>query len=192
MRLTRIALMLLTFTAAASAQVAEFSFSGGVNSVSNGRIGTNPDINMEGGFRFGFRVTLNNWRFFGHEFGYAYNRMKWEIANGGGEQGTAGHQGLYHFLAYATPEGARVRPFASGGAHFTNYIWPGYSVQQGGGNTKFGLNYGGGIKARVSGMWLIRADVRQYWNGKPFGDYLNGPGGSLRQNEISLGFGIGL
>src|SRR5947209_460170 len=29
---------------------------------------------MKDGFRVGFRMTINSWRFMGHEFGYAYSR----------------------------------------------------------------------------------------------------------------------
>jgi hypothetical protein len=37
---------------------------------------------------------------------------------------------------------------------------------------------------------MIRLDGRQYLSGKPFG--FTGSSGALRQNELSVGFGIGL
>jgi opacity protein-like surface antigen len=187
MRLSRVAMVLFALAAPSFAQVAEFSFSGGVNNISGSDVGSG--YSLEGGTRFGFRVTLNNWKYFGHEFGYAYNRMHLKL--GGVDQGgMAGHTGLYHFLVYALPEGSRVRPFAAGGVHFTNYVPPGASAQYGQGFTKFGVNYGGGIKFRVTTNWMIRADVHQYLQGKPFD--LPGVSGKLKQNEITVGFAFAL
>jgi opacity protein-like surface antigen len=97
------------------------------------------------------------------------------------------HQGGYNILAYALPEGSPVRPFVTGGAHFNNYVPPGASVSSGGGSTKFGINYGGGVKVRVSPMFLIRADVRQYNTPKP-DFFIDEPSGWLRQTEVSAGF----
>ena len=78
------------------------------------------------------------------------------------------HQGFYNMLVYATPEGSRFRPFATGGGHFSNFVPP-CSAQYGQGSNKFGVNYGGGLKVRVSDKFLVRADYRQYLTGKPFG-----------------------
>ena len=98
------------------------------------------------------------------------------------------HQGFYNFLLYATKEGSRVRPFGTGGVHFSNFVPPGSSAGQGGGNTKFGVNYGAGIKVRLTSMFGLRFDFRQYATGKPFG--LPQANGWLRQNEISASFGL--
>lgn len=182
---------------ALSAQVAEFSVSGGVSKLSDNDIGSlstsgaSSDLELGDGFRLGFRLTLNNWRLFGHEIGYAYNRTKLRLTTPPVEEaGTAIHQGIYNFLVYATPEGTMVRPFVAGGGHFSNYQWPGQSVTQGGGSTKFGFNYGGGVKVRLGPLYMMRLDFRQYVQGKPFD--LPQQSGLLRQNEISVGFGIGL
>ncbi|MEZ5352656.1 MAG: outer membrane beta-barrel protein [Bryobacteraceae bacterium] len=175
----------------ASAQVFEVGPHGGVSRLSGRDIGTFTvggvdRVTLEDGFRFGFRMTLNNWTFFGHEMGYAYNRTTLRVNSDPVEEaGTAIHQGIYNFLAYATPEGSRVRPFAAGGAHFSNFIFPGGSVTQGSGSNKLGINYGGGIKVRVAEQWLIRMDVRQYLTGKPFD--LPNQSGKIKQLEISLG-----
>lgn len=134
-------------------------------------------------------MTINQWAHFGHEVGYGYNRTTWELASGT-SAGSAIHQGFYNFLAYATPEGSRVRPFAAAGPHFSNYIFPGLSVTQGGGSNKVGVNYGGGIKVRVSPKYLIRLDVRQYLQGKPY-DF-PGQSGRLTLLEVSAGFSIHL
>jgi opacity protein-like surface antigen len=177
-------------------QVAEFWVGGGESVMTNGAIGsTDPagqpnDVQLTDGFRINFRLTLNTGTIFGHEVGYAYNRTQLKFAdqNPPVEQGMAAHQGFYDFLLYATKEGSRIRPFAAGGVQFTNFVPPGSSASQGGGQTKFGINYGFGIKARVSSRFAIRADFRQYNMGKPFDLPL--ASGRLKQNEISAGFGF--
>ena len=179
-------LLLAAFSFAAHGQVAEFSVSGGVSKLQNKELVSG--LSLDDGWRLAFRIGLNSWNFFGQEFGYAYNRTK--LVSGGEEAGMAIHQGFYNLLAYATPEGTRIRPFVTAGGHFSNFVPPGASATQGQGSTKFGVNYGGGIKARVSEKFQVRADFRQYVTGKPFGDSLPGLSGSLRQNEISVGFGF--
>lgn len=190
---------LLCFAAVAPAQVAEFGMFGGANRHSNNNIGsitstdvsgntTTSPVSLDSGWKFGFRITLNTGRFMGHEFGYGYNRTQLDI--GGQQQGMAIHQGFYDFLIYGMPEGRRVRPFAAGGVHFNNYVPPGSSAASGGGSTKFGFNYGGGVKVRVTNMFLIRFDLRQYRTGKPFD--LPGSSGLLNQTEISAGFSLAL
>jgi len=184
------ALALLT-GGAAFGQVAEFTAHGGVSRLANTELGSatqgTSGYTLDSGWRMGFRITLNNWKNFGHEFGYAYNRTHLKLSNQD-QGGMAIHQGFYDFLAYATPEGSRVRPFAAGGIHFNNYTPPGSSASYGQGSTKFGINYGGGIKARVSEKFEVRVDYRQYANGKPFG--ITGNSGWTKMNEISVGFGF--
>lgn len=189
--LNRIALSipLFAFMAAgtvAHAQVAEIGAYGGLHRISGKDLGSG--YRLDDGWLFGFRLCLNSYRFMGHEFGYGYNRTQWSIADSpGSEQGSAIHRGFYNFLLYPVPEGSPVRPFGTGGVHFNNYIFPGYSVSQGGGSTKFGFNYGGGVKVKVTSMWGIRFDVRQYWNGKPFNNFLLGTG-KTKLLELSAGF----
>ena len=181
----------------AFAQVAEFGVTGGASLLRNNSLvpvelgdGTSADTKLADGFRLGFRITLNTYRFFGHEVGYAYNRTQLKIENVE-DFGMAIHQGFYNFLAYALPEGAPVRPFATAGAHFANFVPPGASATSGGGDTNFGLNYGGGIKARLGPKFIIRFDVRQYHTPKP-DFFVQAPTGWLRQTEVSAGFGIGI
>jgi hypothetical protein len=140
---------------------------------------------MKSGFRIALRMTLNSWRFMGHEFGYAYSRTSLDtppatIATGG--IGLPGqpvstttlpaqnisiptHQGFYDFLVYAVPEGKIIRPFACGGVQFTAFSQPG---DYGNHETKYGINYGGGLKVKVKENWGFRLDARQYNMGKPF------------------------
>jgi opacity protein-like surface antigen len=187
-------LLLAAVSLTANAQVAEFNVSGGVSNLSNNEIGSVPSqqggnftYSLDDGWRLAFRIGLNSWTFFGQEFGYAYNRTHL-LLEGQDQGGMAIHQGFYNLLAYATPEGTRIRPFVTGGGHFSNFVQPGASAQYGQGSTKFGVNYGGGIKARISEKYQVRVDFRQYLQGKPFD--IPGASGSLRLNEISVGFGF--
>lgn len=189
MRILFVAAVLLAFGAAANAQVAEVGISGGVSRFGGEELISNPEVTMNDGFRLAFRLTLNTYRFFGHEIGYAYNRTGVDIAGPeGGSIGMSMHQGTYGFLAYATPEGSRIRPFAVGGIHFSSFFPPGSDVYYGNQVTKFGFNYGGGLKARVTEVWGVRFDIRQFNTGKP--DLFQtpvGPSGRLKQTEISAG-----
>ena len=182
-------------------QLFEVWFNGGQSLLSNKGLGTfnvdqngvplpgasKNDVELEDGFRFSFRMTLNNESHFGHEVQYAYSRTKLRQP-GAPDEGMAIHQGGYNFLLYATHEGARVRPFATGGVMFANYVPPGSSATSGGGDNKFGFNYGGGVKMRITSLFGARLDVRQATTPKPFGLPL--ASGWLRQTEISAGFGV--
>jgi len=139
------------------------------------------------GFRIGARFTFNTKKFLGHEFGYAYSRSKLEFA-GQPNSSMPTHQGFYDVLVYLTPEGSVIRPFAAGGGHFTTFVPPGASATYGTGETKFGVNYGAGVKAKLGPKYMLRFDVRDYLTRKPFD--LIGRSGSLHQIEASVGFGI--
>ena len=176
-------------------QVLELGTFGGASVISNGDIGldtisanasTGARIRLTDGFRFGFRFGFNPYRHMGAEFGYAYNRTQLHLDGPPvSEQGMAIHQGFGDALFHFTPEGSRVRPFVAGGIQFSNFVPPGASASSGGGDTKFGVNYGAGLKVKVTDNWQVRVDVRQYESGKPF--KLINQSGRLLQNEISLG-----
>ena len=165
---------------------------GGVSHLSNSNIGSidgTPQnmITLQNGWRMNFRMAINTGRFWGHEILYAYNRADWNVA--GTSYGSAIHQGGYNFLVYFVPEGkARIRPFATGGVHFSNFVYPGYSATSGGGSTKFGYNYGAGLKVRVSEIFGFRLDYRRYDTGKPFDFPLKD--GRIKQDEFSLSVGV--
>jgi hypothetical protein len=212
--------MLLFLAGAGSAwgQLFEVWFNGGESLMSNKGLGTfnvdangiplpgatKNDVQLGDGFRFSFRMTLNNESHFGHEVQYAYSRTSLDTpaqpaivgtinnpgspAVPGSSQGMAVHQGGYNFLLYATHEGTRIRPFATGGVMFANYVPPGASASSGGGSNKFGVNYGGGVKVRVTSLFGLRFDVRQYTTPKPFDLPLRQ--GWLRQTDVSAGFGV--
>jgi hypothetical protein len=176
------------FSSLAFGQQTEVAVSGGVSRLQNPFIGSG--VTLDNGFRLGFRLTLNPYLNFGHEIGYNYSRTGFLVDPPEGGLRTAVHTGSYALLLYATKEGARIRPFAAGGGHFSNFVYPGYSALSGGGQSKVGVNYGAGVKFRLGELFMLRVDARQYLNGKPFG--FDGSSGALRQNEFSIGFGIGL
>lgn len=191
------AVFLLSSAPFACGQTFDAYFSAGQQLMTNAQLGslsgdvTQDVAKLTDGFRFGFRMGFG-WRdWFGHEIGYAYNRTHLKDVAGGSETdygGMAAHQGFYDFLVYGTKEGHRIRPFVAAGGQFTNFVPPGASASYGQGENKFGLNYGVGVKARITSIFGIRLDYRQYWMGKPFG--LPGSSGHLFLNEISAGFGI--
>ena len=179
---------------AVSAQVAEISVGGGASHFGGGSTGTEtiaagPEIKVDGGFRFEARLTLNPQRFFGHEFGYAYSSSTYKLPISG-DVSVPVHQGLYNFLVYATPEGTKIRPFATGGVGFSSFFPPGTSAYYGNQITKFNYNYGGGIKIRVSSMFGIRLDFRQYSTSHPF-DFPN-QSGRLLQTAFTGGLSFNL
>jgi opacity protein-like surface antigen len=189
MRIFLVPILLCACAAGGLAQVAEVSLSGGVSRFGDAKLLDNPRITLGDGFRLAVRLTLNTYRFFGHEIGYGYAHSSADLTSvGSGTIGLPVHQGFYDFLAYATPEDSRIRPFACGGIQFSSFFPPGSSVYSGNQITKFGINYGGGLKMKLTGPWGARVDFRQYNSGKP--DLFatpTGPSGRLKQNEISAG-----
>jgi len=189
--------LFLACAGSAWGQLFEVWFNGGQSLLANKGLGSDipasaggakDDFALEDGFRFSFRMDLNNESHFGHEVQYAYSRSKLD-APGSEPVGMAIHQGGYNFLLYATPEGTRIRPFATAGIGFANYVPPGSSATSGGGDNKFGFNYGGGVKVKIRSLIGLRLDVRQYTTPKPFNlPYLKE--GWIRQNEVSAGFGV--
>jgi opacity protein-like surface antigen len=174
------------FATIAPAQVFEASVSGGVSRLGDAALQTNPtDYTLGNGARLDFRITLNTWRFMGHEIGYGYSHSN--ITTQGQSIGFSIHEGYYNFLVYATPEGSRIRPFVTGGVHFASYVPPGGSVYYS--VTKFGYNYGAGLKFIVSGPFGARVDFRQYSTGKPdFGITQLAPSGRINQSVFTVGF----
>ncbi len=180
-----LALLFASSAATLFAQNGEVSLSMGASRIRNNSLSSlsTADLLVTSNFHLALRMTINTKKFFGHEFGYAYNHGKLDSA--GAEYSMPIHQGFYDFLVYAAPEGSKIRPFAAGGVHFSSFYPPGSSVFNGNGVTKFGVNYGGGLKVRVSDMFMVRADVRDYANGKP--DFGLSPKGWLHQLEVSAG-----
>ena len=182
-------------------QAFEGAVSGGANHISSsgaqitsslsGVPGAGDSVALDtSGWNLGFRMTVNPYKIFGFEVGYIYNRTHLFIS-GADQGGMAIHQGFGDALVYATKEGSRIRPFGAAGINFSNFVIPGGSAQYGGGQNKFGINYGVGVKVKVSGMWQVRFDIRQFNQGKPdFG--IPNVSGRLLLTQYSVGFGVGL
>jgi len=189
--------LMVVFSGALWAQSADLYFVAGESILSNNGLGAltatgnQKDVHLDNGFRFGFRFGWNTAGHMGHEIQYAYSRTHL-IISGTDIGGMAIHEGGYNFLLYATPEEARFRPFGTVGVHFANFVPPGSSATSGGGSNKFGFNYGAGVKVKVTSLFGLRFDVRQYQMGKPdfFGGTLFSRSGLLRQTEVSAGVGI--
>ncbi len=182
----------------ASAQSFEAAVTGGVTQIGGGNItdsysgvpGAGDYVKLDNGWNLGFRMTVNPYDHFGFEVGYIYNRTNLNI--GGQDQGgMAVHQGYGNALAYLTKSEARIRPFGTAGLNYSNFVPPGQSAQYGGGQNKFGFNYGGGIKVKLTGMWQARFDIRQFNTGKPGFGVLTGLSGRLLMTEYSAGIGVG-
>jgi opacity protein-like surface antigen len=190
MRLASVVFLLSTFAAVASAQVGELAVSVGQSLYRNEELGSDgfSGYKVKDGFRISPRFTINTKRVLGWEFGYAYTNSKLALVDDSAEARMDTHQFFGNLLLYATPEGSVIRPFVAGGGHVTTFVWPGASALYGQGTNKFGYNYGGGVKVKLSPLYAIRFDIRDYVQGKPFG--LLNQSGLLRQLEISAGFGI--
>lgn len=195
-----LAIVALAFSGAAFAQSGEFWFSAGESIIEHSGIGSLDPVNgspndftLGDGFRFGFRFDLNTRDHLGYELSYFYSRSSLmdhpdNVSTGFGMHTVSG-DALWHFIK----RDSRVRPFVMGGLGFTNFVEPGESAAQGGGQNEFQLNYGGGVKVKVGSKWGkdwgIRADVRQFqYFGKPFGLFLSN--GKLQQTEATVGFGL--
>jgi len=187
---------MLAAVAAAYGQAAEASISAGASVFTDKTLGdlgvtgtVRETLRLDNGFRISARFGVNAWRYVGHEFGYAYTRSKLVFS----QQGSAGmavHQGFYDMMLHAWPEGSSFRPFVCGGGGFSTFYPPGTSAFSGNGITKFGYNYGGGVKVRLTPVYGMRLDVRDYVSGKPFGDFLPNVRGMLHNVEVSAGVSI--
>jgi opacity protein-like surface antigen len=196
-------ILLLSFSAELWAQSGELWLIGGGSVLLNKGIGspssdgTQDDIKLGDGYRAGFRFAFNSSGRIGHEIQYAFNRTKLADNVGAvlGDAGSAGmgiHQGGYNLLYYfpATQEVSKVRPFVTGGVHFSDFVLP-RSAALHGRDVKVGFNLGAGVKVRISPLFALRFDVRQYETGEPnWSDVLVRQRGLLLQTEVSAGFGI--
>jgi len=185
--------LLFLCASAAYAQSGELWFNAGASVLSNTGLGTastngSPnDYKLDSGFKFGFRFGFNTTDHIGHEIQYAYSRT--HLKTGSTDLGgMAIHQGGYNFLGYATKTDSRIRPFGTAGLGFFNYVPPGSSASYGQGSTKFGFNYGGGVKVRMTDNLGLRFDLRRYDSPKPDFGLLRRTGW-LHQTEISAGVG---
>jgi hypothetical protein len=193
MRLWPVVFLVCACAAVSPAQVGEISLNFGWAIMKDNVLGIGADLSgtrftIDDGFSLAARMTLNTKKYVGHEFGYAYSRTKLGASSVSGTQPLSTHQGFYDFLLYAAPEGWRFRPFLAGGGQFTTFVPPGASVTYGQGTTKYGGNFGGGVKVKINSMFLIRLDARDYVTTKPFN--LVNQSGVLHQIEVTAGLGL--
>ncbi len=200
----RFAVALLAVAAPAASQSLELGISGGYGSLGENSlsvaehadVGGREEFSISNGVRIGARMAFNPKRFIGHEVSYAYQHSGLSLSANDGEGTTdsdlgtvKAHNMFYNVVAHAVPEGMPIRPFVTGGGGFTSFFLPGFSSFSGYGDTKFGYNYGGGVKINLF-MYGIRFDVRNHVTGKPFGDYLPNIEGTLNNMEFSVTFSV--
>ncbi len=185
----RPALLLLVIAAALPAQYAEMGITGGYGRFRDGELasfgqfgGGSERFELDGGVRIGFRMSFDLRSYFAHELAYSWQRAGFRIATVADTGATLGtqqssssiHNYYYNLVAHATPRDSRVRPFVTGGGGFSSFVPPGASALSGQGDTKFGYNYGAGIKFLLSDRYGLRFDVRDHVTGKPFFRDLDG------------------
>lgn len=178
----------------ASAQSAEIGLSVGVSAFNNNGIGSLRTFEdglipatLGKGVRIGARWATNSWVFLGHEFSYAYQRTSLKIG-ANPSSGMTVQNMYYNFVAHATPSGTFIRPFGTVGAGVSVYFPPGASSLSGGGDNKFGYNYGGGLKFKLSDRFGLRFDLRDHVTGKPFD--LENSSGRFHNVEYSSTFSL--
>jgi len=193
MRLWPVVFLTCACAAVSPAQVGEISLNFGWAIMKDNILGIAANLQgtqykIDNGFNLAARMTLNTKKYVGHEFGYAYSRTKLAASGFSGNQELSTHQGFYDFLLYGMPEGSRIRPFLAGGAQFTTFVPPGASAAYGQGTTKYGGNFGAGVKLKINSMFLVRLDARDYVTTKPFN--LINQSGALQQIEVTAGLGL--
>jgi opacity protein-like surface antigen len=160
------------------------------------------DTTFRNGRSYGARLTLNTKGYYGHELSYTQTFATLQTKM----QATTDDPKLtlkdkvilrqlsYNFLIYFMPRGERWRPFITGGAEGVYSPNPKIAGWTGRVTRNYGFNYGGGLKVKLFNHALLRLDVRDSRNGKPyeldFPELLNA-GGWVRQIEGSVGIAIG-
>lgn len=188
----------------AAPQSAELGITGGYGTLGENRLSVTEYLDATGreefsignGVRIGARMAFNTRERLGHEVSYAYQHAGLEFqaaGDGVGDSADLGavksHHYYYNFVAHATTTGSPVRPFVTGGGGFSSYFLPGVSSFSGYGSTKFGYNYGAGVKFNFF-LYGLRLDVRNHVTGKPFGKFLPNVEGKLHNLEISVTFSL--
>jgi opacity protein-like surface antigen len=188
------AALVLLFSSGLGAQSAEIGLTVGWSRYNDNRIGTfrtfeegQVPVFLDNGIRIGGRLSFNSWLFLGHELSYAYQRSALTFGDGPSD-GMSVHNFYYNFVAHATPQDTPVRPFGTVGVGFSGYFPPGVSSLSGGGDNRFGFNYGGGVKFRLNEIFGIRLDIRDHVTSKPFS--LVDSSGRLHNLELSAGLSL--
>jgi opacity protein-like surface antigen len=178
----------------ASAQSGEATVFAGIAQMRNGDVGRfglgAQEVRLTNGMRVGARLSLNSGSLTGHELSYAFERHDIEIASAQ-ESRARTQQFFYNFALHVSPKGSAVRPFVTAGAGYTSFAPGGGGIfQDAGGENKFGYNFGGGLKFKMSRLFGVRFDVRDHVSGKPNFLDLAGVEGRLHAIEYSAGFSL--
>ena len=160
--------------------------------------GAPDDLSLaNNGYRFGFRFDFGAAGHFGHEIQYGYSKTNLKDTTGVFLAETTSakmaiHQWGYNLMYYfdAVGKEARIRPFVTAGFHVSDFVLPGNAAYQGG-TFKPGVNYGGGVKMRLTTAFAARLEFRQYECGKPnWQGLLFLQKGLTHQTEVSAGLGF--
>ena len=187
-------LLLLALTAAASrlpAQRAELTAFSGLSQVSDNDLGAyaGRPLRLENGFRGGVRFALNSGVLFGHEWTYGYERHDLDYRDSKAKATV--HEASYNLVLHLTPRAGAIRPFVAAGvgvaAFRLNQKGP---LERLGNSTNLGVNFGGGLKIRMSRMAGLRLDIRDHLTGKPAFKALPPLDGRLHRIEYSGGVSI--
>jgi len=146
-------------------------------------------VALSDGFKTGGRLTLGG-GLLAQEISYGYERHNLEV-NGQKDSVTTVHQFFYDLVVHILPGGSMVRPFVVGGAGLVRFV-PGDSelLRLASGETKFGWNYGGGVKIKLAPMFGVRFDVRDHVTSKP--NFLNLPSVSGKLHDLEISGGVSL
>jgi hypothetical protein len=160
------------------------------------------DTTFRNGYSNGLRLTWNPHRYYGYELGYLQTRATLQtkiqaardVPKETLNRTVKLHQAFFDFLVYWMPKNERFRPYVALGAHAQKSPnprdiadWSGYSTRN------YGFHYGLGLKIRLFKHAQVRLDARDYWTGKPYDlsvEDITQAGGSLRQQEASVGIGL--
>ena len=202
--LVRVLLLTAVLAVPALPQSAELGISVGygrlgdnvLSASSNQAVASSEAYSLSNGVRVGGRMVFNSRAFLSHEISYAYQHARLEVQQEApGESLTTdlgavrAHNMFYNLQLHALPSGSLIRPFVTGGGGFTSFFLPGIPSFSGYGDTKFGYNYGAGIKLNFY-TYGIRVDFRNHTTGKPFRRYIPGIEGMLNNTEISVTYSL--
>lgn len=163
----------------------------GLTDPSQGPVGS--PINLGSGFLFAPRLTLHSRKHLSHEFSYIFSRANIRIPAGDAvalDQGMSIGQLMYNAILSATPEGSKVRPYATAGAGLVSFYPPGFGLFSGVTVNRPGVNYGAGLRVQLTELLHTRIDYRQTISPSPRIFQTQETSGSFRQNQFSVGLGI--
>jgi hypothetical protein len=185
--------LIAVFALPLPSQVAEVSVSARRSQISGNQLGSfgfaQQPVRLDSGFGLAARLDIHSGRYLAHELSYGFDRD--ELVLSGEDLGAVGvHQFFYDLMLHLTPRESAVRPFVIGGLGFSSFFPPATDILQTGGITKFGFNYGGGLKFKLHRRVGLRVDVRDHISSKPNILSLPDVTGKLHQVEYSAGLSL--